>query len=93
MALRVRRAMRSSESPREIFTPGVSSMRMSRPPVEWPTKCNSLAFSPPRASTWRRSASTRRGIEAVGCVLQRTMRAGAPCRRSASPSVCSTRSK
>ena len=34
MALRVRRAMRSSESPREIFTPGVSSMRMSRPPVE-----------------------------------------------------------
>ena len=68
MALRVRPAMCSSEPPREIFTPGASSMRTSRPPVEWPTKCSSCAARPPRRSTWRRNASTRCGIDAVGWV-------------------------
>jgi hypothetical protein len=86
--------MRSDESSLAIFTPGVSSMRMSSPPVEWPTKCNSRAFRPPWRNTWRRSASARRGIDAVGWVRQRTMRASAtPRRRSAAASDCSTRSK
>jgi hypothetical protein len=37
-AVRVRRAIRSSVLPDEIFTSGASSIRTSRPPVEWPTK-------------------------------------------------------
>ena len=93
MAVRVSRAMRSSVSPRAIFPPGVSSMRTSRPPVECPTKCSSRAPRPPRRSTWRRSASARRVIEAVGCVVHRTMRASTPRCRSARRSARSTSSK
>ena len=93
IAVRVRRAMRSSEPPREIFTPGARSMRTSRPPVEWPTKCSSLAARPPRLTTWRRNAFTLCGIDAVGCVRQRRMRDSMPRRRSERRSVYSTRSK
>jgi len=48
---------------------------------------------PPLAITCRRSESARRGIEAVGCVVQVTIRASMPCRRSARVSVCCTSSK
>ncbi|MCU0765266.1 MAG: hypothetical protein MUF32_04495 [Burkholderiaceae bacterium] len=93
IAVRVRRPMRSSEPPSAIFTSGVSSMRTSSPPVEWPTKCSSSADRPPRRMTWRRSSSARRGIDAVGWVRQRTMRASTPCLRKERPSRRSTRSK
>ena len=81
------------EFPRAIFAPGVSNMRTSSPPAEWPMKCSSRARRPPLAITCRRSASARRGIEAVGCVSHRTIRASTRRRRSARDSACSTSSK
>jgi len=82
--------MRSSVLPAAaIFTSGVSSMRTSSPPVECP-RSELAGLDPPCAITCRRSRSARRGIEAVGCVAQLTMRAFTPRRSSARPSVVST---
>ena len=47
VAVRVRRAMRCAVSSGAICTPGVSSIRTSRPPVECPMKCSSRESSPP----------------------------------------------
>ena len=90
IAVFVRRAMRSAAFLPPILTPGASSMRTSRPPLEWPMKCSSRACNAPCLSTWRCNAATRRGIAAVGCVMQRTMRASTPRLRSARPSARST---